>query len=73
MPLIIFSHANSFGAGTYKVLFKHLKTRGFTVKAVDKFGHDTAYPVSNNWPHMVQQLADLPKSRLPNIKALHFL
>jgi pimeloyl-ACP methyl ester carboxylesterase len=58
MPLIIFSHANSFGAGTYKVLFKHLKARGFTVKAVDKFGHDTAYPVSNNWPHLVQQLAD---------------
>jgi pimeloyl-ACP methyl ester carboxylesterase len=58
MSLIVFSHANSFPAGTYAVLFKHLRSRGFTVKAVDKFGHDPAYPVSNNWPHLVQQLHD---------------
>ena len=56
--LILFSHANSFPAGTYTVLFKHLRSRGFTVKAVDKFGHDPAYPVSNNWPGLVQQLHD---------------
>ena len=62
MPLIIFSHANSFGAGTYKCLFQHLEQRGFQVKAVDKFGHDPRYPVSNNWPHLVQQLADFAES-----------
>jgi pimeloyl-ACP methyl ester carboxylesterase len=59
MSLIVFSHANSFPAGTYAVLFKHLRSRGFTVKAVDKFGHDADYPVSNNWPGLVQQLHDL--------------
>ncbi|MET0310810.1 MAG: alpha/beta hydrolase [Burkholderiaceae bacterium] len=58
MSLIVFSHANSFGAGTYKVLFKNLRARGFTVKAVDKFGHDANYPVTNNWPYLVQHLAD---------------
>ncbi|MCJ0762461.1 alpha/beta fold hydrolase [Variovorax terrae] len=58
MPLIVFSHANSFPAGTYGVLFKSLRARGFTVKAVDSFGHDPKYPVTNNWPHLVQQLAD---------------
>src|SRR6188768_3265017 len=58
MPLIIFSHANSFGASTYGVLFKSLRSRGFTVKAVDKFGHEPDYPVSNNWPLLVQQLHD---------------
>lgn len=58
MPLIVFSHANSFGAATYGVLFKSLRSRGFTVKAVDKFGHHPDYPVSNNWPHLVQQLHD---------------
>ncbi len=61
MSLIIFSHANSFPAGTYGVLFKSLRSRGFGVKAVDKFGHDPAYPVSNNWPHLVQQLADFAR------------
>jgi len=58
MALIIFSHANSFPASTYRVLFKHLRSRGFKVRAVDKYGHDPQYPVTNNWPHLVQQLAD---------------
>jgi len=58
MSLIIFSHANSFPACTYKVLFKSLRARGYTVKALEKYGHDAHYPVTNNWPHIVQQLAD---------------
>ncbi len=55
---LVFSHANSFGAGTYSVLFEALKARGFRVAAIEKFGHDLRYPVSNNWPHLVQQLID---------------
>ena len=58
MSQIVFSHANSFPASTYKVLFKSLRSRGYTVKAVEKFGHDPRYPVSNNWPRVVQQLVD---------------
>ena len=58
MPLIVFSHANSFPAATYQVLFTNLRERGFTVKAPDKFGHDPKYPVNNNWPHLVEQLHD---------------
>ncbi len=56
--MIVFSHANSFPASTYKVLFKNLRARGYNVKAVEKFGHDTQYPVTDNWPHVVQQLID---------------
>ena len=56
--MIVFSHANSFPASTYRVLFKSLRARGYTVKAVEKYGHDTQYPVSDNWPHVVQQLID---------------
>ena len=56
--MIIFSHANSFPASTYKVLSKDLRARGFAVKAVEKFGHDPRYPVTDNWPHVVQQLLD---------------
>ncbi len=58
MPSIVFSHANSFPAGTYRVLFGLLRERGFDVSAVDRYGHDARYPVTNNWPHLVQHLAD---------------
>jgi pimeloyl-ACP methyl ester carboxylesterase len=58
MSLIIFSHANSFPAGTYGVLFRSLRARGHTVKAIEKFGHDHKFPVTRNWPHVAKQLAE---------------
>ncbi|MDB5966553.1 MAG: alpha/beta hydrolase [Polaromonas sp.] len=57
-PLVVFYHGNSFPASTYNVLFRHLEQRGYAVRAIEKFGHDPAYPVTSNWPHLVQQLAD---------------
>ena len=60
---IIFSHGNSFPASTYRVLFDNLRQRGFAVDAIEKFGHDPQYPVTNNWPHLVQQLADFARER----------
>lgn len=56
--MIIFSHANSFPASTYRVLFRSLRGRGFTVKAIEKVGHDPQYPVTSNWPYLVRQLCD---------------
>ena len=58
MRPLIFAHANSFPAGTYDYLFAQLRARGFAVHALPRFGHDPAYPVTDNWPHLVQQLAD---------------
>ena len=55
---IVFSHANSFPAGTYRILFGALRERGFQVHAVERYGHDPRYPVTNNWTHLVEQLAD---------------
>jgi len=57
-PLLVFSHGNSFPASTYGVMLRELERRGFEVAAIEKFGHDPRYPVSSNWPHLVQQLAD---------------
>jgi len=57
-PLVIFSHGNSFAASTYGVLLNNLKERGFRVQSIEKFGHDPRYPVTSNWPFLVQQLAD---------------
>lgn len=70
---IVFSHANSFPAGTYRVLFRHLEARGFAVSAVDKFGHDPRYPVTNNWPHLVQQLADFATEQVARLGGPVFL
>lgn len=64
-PLIIFSHGNSFPASTYGVLFRGLEARGYQVKAIEKFGHDPAYPISSNWP-----TSRLSRSRL--LASQHF-
>ena len=63
-PLIVFSHGNSFPARTYGVLFQSLRERGFQVEAIEKFGHDPRYPVTSNWPHLVQQLADFASQQV---------
>lgn len=76
--LLVFSHANSFPAPTYGVLFKLLRARGFSVRAVERFGHDPAYPVTDNWPHLVRQLHDFTQREVdragePAILAGHSL
>lgn len=62
--MIVFSHANSFPASTYRVLFKSLRARGYAVKAIEKFGHDARYEVTDNWPQLVQQLADFVQTQV---------
>ena len=57
-PMIIFSHGNSFEAAVYCEFTQHLQARGYAVEAIQKLGHDRAYPVTDNWPHLVRQLAD---------------
>ena len=57
-PLIVFSHGNSFPASTYGVMLNDLRRRGFGVEAIEKLGHNPRYPVSDNWPHLVQELSD---------------
>lgn len=57
-PTIVFSHANGFPSGTYRVLFEAWRAAGFTVHAIEKFGHDPRFPVTNNWPHLRDQLIE---------------
>jgi pimeloyl-ACP methyl ester carboxylesterase len=67
MSLIVFSHANSFGASTYRVMFDALRRLGHTVEALDQFGHNPQYPVTNNWPYVVKELREY----VTEIKAKH--
>jgi pimeloyl-ACP methyl ester carboxylesterase len=55
--VIVFAHGNSFVSGTYNRMFKSLRSRGYHVHALERLGHDANYPVTNNWPHLVEQLA----------------
>lgn len=57
-PALVFSHANSFPAGTYRMLFEAWREAGYEVHAIEKLGHDPAYPVTCNWLHLRRQLAD---------------
>ncbi len=55
---IVFSHANSFPASTYEALFERWRAQGYTVHAIEQYGHDPRYPVTPDWPHLVKQLHD---------------
>jgi pimeloyl-ACP methyl ester carboxylesterase len=61
MNNIIFSHGNGFPASTYRCFTNDLNRRGFQVASIEKFGHDARYPVTSNWPFLVQELADFAK------------
>jgi pimeloyl-ACP methyl ester carboxylesterase len=62
-PAIVFSHANGFPAGTYRILFDHLRAAGWRVLALPKFGHDARFPVTSNWPHLRDQLIQFIEAR----------
>ena len=55
---IVFSHANSFPASTYRPLFAQWEEAGYEVLAIEQYGHDPRYPVTQDWPHLVEQLHD---------------
>jgi pimeloyl-ACP methyl ester carboxylesterase len=55
-PLILFFHGNSFPASTYSVMLNELRRRNLQVQALEKIGHNPAFPVTSNWPHLVEEV-----------------
>jgi pimeloyl-ACP methyl ester carboxylesterase len=53
---LIFSHANGFPAGCYRQMLEPVRAAGWQVLALPKFGHDPRFPVTNNWPHLRDEL-----------------
>ncbi|PTT76753.1 alpha/beta hydrolase [Pelomonas sp. HMWF004] len=53
---LVFSHANSFPAGCYRLLFERWRAAGWRVEALDRFGHDPRFPVTGDWRHLRDQL-----------------
>lgn len=54
-PILHFSHANSYPAGTYRQLFEQLD-KDFDVQALDMHAHDPRYPVQDGWHALVDEL-----------------
>lgn len=55
-PTLVFSHANSFPAGCYRLLFERWRDAGWRVEALDRFGHDPRFPVTGDWRRLRDQL-----------------
>ncbi|MBU2978974.1 alpha/beta hydrolase [Alteromonas sp. C1M14] len=55
MTTVHFAHANGFPAGSYQTLFTALPS-DWTILAKPQFGHNQAFPVSNNWTHQGDEL-----------------
>jgi pimeloyl-ACP methyl ester carboxylesterase len=53
---VLFFHGNSFPASTYQVMLNELRRRGLQVHTLEKIGHNPAYPVTSNWPHLVEEV-----------------
>ena len=65
MAVIVFSHANGFPAGTYRVVLDAWRAAGHRVLAPDKFGHDPKHPVTSNWPHVRDELIGFIEREAP--------
>ena len=65
---IVFSHANGFPAGTYRVLFQAWQAAGWRVLALPRIGHDPAFPVTANWPHLRRELTQFIQAQAPGQK-----
>ena len=70
---VVFSHANSFPLPTYRLLLSLLAERGIAAQGVERFGHDPRFPVTNNWPHLVEQLAEFTRAEVERVGGPVFL
>ncbi len=55
--IIHFSHANGFPVSTYRKLFGALDD-DFELRAVERYGHTSKFPVTREWPHLVDELLE---------------
>ena len=55
--LLVFAHANGFPAPSYRVLLD-LLGQHFDLRAPDMLGHAPRFPVSDNWPRLLDELSN---------------
>ncbi len=55
--ILHFSHANGFPAPIYRTIFAELAD-DYDLRHIDRIGHDRRYPVTRDWPHLVEELLE---------------
>jgi pimeloyl-ACP methyl ester carboxylesterase len=53
-PKLHFAHANSYPAGVYRQFFALLGEH-FDIQSLDMHAHNPEYPVTDGWPHLVDE------------------
>ncbi len=56
MSTIFFAHANGFPSPSYQPFFEALASHGYNVDSIDKIGLNPKFPITNNLPHLVEEL-----------------
>lgn len=59
---IHFAHGNGFPSSCYRQLFNCLESR-YECSYIDKVGHNPAYPITENWDFLVDELVDSIKEK----------
>lgn len=54
------------------MLFEAWRAAGYRVLAIERLGHDPAHPVTNNWPHVRDQLLRFIETEAPG-EAVHLV
>jgi len=57
VTILQFSHANGFPAACYRKMFAFLES-DFEIRYVNAIGHNPRYPVTDSWPHLVEELIE---------------
>lgn len=63
-PYLHFSHANSFPAGSYRK-FLNVLAPHYQIGHIETLGHDPRYPVTDCWPHLVEQTIHYVEQHYP--------
>lgn len=74
LPVVHFAHGNSFPSGTYR-RFLELLSKSYDVHTLEMHAHNPAYPVTDGWPALVQELIEelLSRHQQPVILVGHSL
>ncbi len=55
-PIIHFAHGNGFPSLAYQKMLKQLEAYNYEVIYIEKIGHHDDYPITENWPHLVDEV-----------------
>ena len=56
MNTLFFAHATGFPSPSYAPFFEALQQQGYATDCIEKIAHNPKYPITNNWPYLVDEL-----------------